>query len=335
MLFKNKFKLACLSLALICSHALTAAAQATPPTRVDLAELRKDAEAKVARSLGVPQGTLHLKHIWYVDLAVDTESVYAVDRSRIMVVFDLPDSMVSSFPGFQAAETYGLNGIEETILVLDQVPRYAQKSSIYMVQEGLDLTKEIQSIQDRFSDAEISYLKNVSVVTASAPDLMKFLSVHKSLEKVAGLTFSQISFESYRMPYFLSAPVDLGVASKSTVIDIEALRSATKKLKDEGTAFYTQTSLPKPFGYGPFPGLSLKNLLISTTAIDSNELEKLADRLPPYGIKVESISKNTGIIVGSYLANSEAPLEDLRKNEKSISAIEFSGGGGSISKLKK
>jgi hypothetical protein len=225
-----------------------------------------------------------------------------------------------------------LNGFEDTILVLDQAPRYAQKAAVYTLDLNQDLTKEIQSLQSQYPSAQFSYLKNIGMLTAGAPDLATFLQVRKSVGALAGISSSSISFESYKMPFSLGKPVDLGQADQSTVIDLEQIRTESKNLKSHGVQFYTQTSLPKPFGYGPFAGYSIQNLLITVTATDPNEVEKIASRLAPYGIKVESVLKSSGIIIGSYINSDETPLESLKKNEKSISSVEFTSNSGSSSK---
>lgn len=85
--------------------------------------------------------------------------------------------------------------------------------------------------------SEIGVLTYQAKISASA-QILSILKAHKAVAAV------EADFESYRAPYVFDTAL---LIAKRGVIDADSYRQSTKRLKDDGLPFVTETTIPTRF----------------------------------------------------------------------------------------
>jgi hypothetical protein len=93
----------------------------------------------------------------------------------------------------------------------------------------------------------------VGVVGFSSPALSDLIAIHRAVQASPLFAAVELDHEAYRVPFEFAAPIALGDGARPEVIDLGALTTVTRELRQAGRRFTTQPSLPPPFGPGPLP----------------------------------------------------------------------------------
>lgn len=244
--------------------------------QISLPEVEKNARISVAAALDVHPSSLVSLGTWYNDIvgAIDLPPLF--DHSRIVVAFEIPNAEEQFKKNYVVAQVYGLNGVEETMLVGRSLTNYLPEQGLGYYTSSFVVTltdnafpQQVQSLiknlRNKYKNLEAVSLNGLGVLIVSAKTKSQAISgIRKEIpylqEMLEGLRFVQgnavvenieLNAELYRVRFSFDPPQALSSLQPFLILD--DLRGSSAEFLKQGLTFTTRTSFPKPFGSGPVP----------------------------------------------------------------------------------
>ncbi|MEQ1875464.1 MAG: hypothetical protein ABL958_02380 [Bdellovibrionia bacterium] len=171
------------------------------------------------------------------------------DYARLVFTADVPGVLKDT--GAKVGYYVSLQGFEASKLVTDPAVNaiyFESHSLITLFREGVSAEKIAairKKVSTEFPEFSQEYLEQIGILLIQHGPPKRVPSLKKMLSQ-SGL-FSEVTLdgETYRVVFGFDYPIKLADGLTSKKVDLDSLRTISKKYKDEGLPFTTESKLPQ------------------------------------------------------------------------------------------